>query len=128
MSDWRTIPGLPGYVINCNDGVLVNPKGFKVPRSGKAFDCYIIKRSDGKRAQATIEVLIKLAQKGHIVTSPIQKKRHCHDCGKVTTNYRCDDCWKKWRKKHGVSLNGDNTDIVYYGSTYRGGGGHAHQE
>ena len=23
--------------------------------------------------------------------------RRCHDCGKRTTNYRCEKCWKKYR-------------------------------
>ncbi|MCX4310287.1 MAG: hypothetical protein OSJ28_08305 [Desulfovibrio sp.] len=34
-------------------------------------------------------------------------KRHCHDCGKPTTNYRCEACWERLRKKHGVPADGD---------------------
>ena len=30
--------------------------------------------------------------------------RKCHDCGKMTYNYRCDKCAEKWRNKHGISL------------------------
>lgn len=32
--------------------------------------------------------------------------RKCHDCGKPTSDYRCQECWKKWRRKHGVSVDG----------------------
>lgn len=28
--------------------------------------------------------------------------RVCHDCGRPTTDYRCEACLGKWRKKHGV--------------------------
>jgi len=28
--------------------------------------------------------------------------RKCHDCGKLTYNYRCDKCKEKWRIKHHV--------------------------
>ena len=28
--------------------------------------------------------------------------RKCHDCGRPTTNYRCDKCLSKWRRKHHV--------------------------
>lgn len=28
--------------------------------------------------------------------------RKCHDCGKMTYNYRCDKCKEKWRIKHHV--------------------------
>lgn len=25
--------------------------------------------------------------------------RHCHDCGRPTTNYRCHECWvKRWQR------------------------------
>ena len=30
--------------------------------------------------------------------------RKCHDCGKKTTQYRCNACWLKFRKKNGVSI------------------------
>lgn len=39
--------------------------------------------------------------------------RHCHDCGAVTNNFRCAECLKKWRLKHGVSLH-DDDDCYYY--------------
>ena len=29
--------------------------------------------------------------------------RLCHDCGKPTSNYRCDKCRAKWCIKHGVT-------------------------
>ena len=44
-----------------------------------------------------------------IVSAPRAKRapeglsaRKCHDCGKPTTQYRCEACWKKWRKKYRV--------------------------
>ena len=27
-------------------------------------------------------------------------QRSCHDCGKPTFNYRCDDCWEKLRNNY----------------------------
>lgn len=30
--------------------------------------------------------------------------RACHDCGRMTTDYRCPACLMKWRLKHGVLL------------------------
>jgi tRNA(Ile2) C34 agmatinyltransferase TiaS len=29
--------------------------------------------------------------------------RKCHDCGKETTNYRCNECWETIRKEQGLS-------------------------
>lgn len=34
-------------------------------------------------------------------------KRRCHDCGKPTSNYRCEDCWQKLRVKHGLNQSGE---------------------
>lgn len=31
--------------------------------------------------------------------------RQCHDCGKRTNNYRCNECLEAWKTKHGVSSN-----------------------
>ena len=31
--------------------------------------------------------------------------RQCHDCGKRTNNYRCNECLEKWRIKHEVTPN-----------------------
>jgi hypothetical protein len=30
--------------------------------------------------------------------------RRCHECGRLTTDYRCPVCLDAWRKKHGVRL------------------------
>ena len=30
--------------------------------------------------------------------------RKCHDCGRPTTNYRCDKCLTKWKIKNGVKI------------------------
>ena len=30
-------------------------------------------------------------------------KRKCHDCPKLTWNYRCPECDAKHKRKHGVS-------------------------
>lgn len=35
--------------------------------------------------------------------APPSSLRHCHDCGRPTTDYRCRECLGKWREKHGVS-------------------------
>jgi len=55
-------------------------------------------------------------------TSQKQKKtqktspylRCCHDCGKPTTNYRCDECWAKIRGvKHGRPSTEDILDNFF---------------
>ena len=35
---------------------------------------------------------------------PSSGKRVCHDCGKPTTNYRCDECWAKLRRRNGLAI------------------------
>lgn len=42
----------------------------------------------------------RMAKKG-----PALITRKCHDCGKKTTNYRCNACWRAYREKHGIKLN-----------------------
>ena len=32
--------------------------------------------------------------------APKLKKRRCHDCGRVTSDYRCQRCWEKLRKEY----------------------------
>lgn len=34
----------------------------------------------------------------------IPPNRHCHDCGKPISNFRCEDCWKKWKIKNHIPL------------------------
>lgn len=36
--------------------------------------------------------------------------RRCHDCGRPTYNYRCQDCLTRWREKHHVSLSVEDED------------------
>lgn len=36
--------------------------------------------------------------------------RKCHDCGKLTSNYRCPACLKKWREKNHVTGDYDPED------------------
>lgn len=38
--------------------------------------------------------------------------RKCHDCGKLINNYRCDDCWEKWKIKNHIPLNNENLDDI----------------
>lgn len=56
-------------------------------------------------------------------------RRHCHDCGRITTDYRCSDCLKVWRARHNVSsgayYSADNCiggDIVGSGGRHIKGG------
>lgn len=52
------------------------------------------------------------------LTSRLSKKetgdgssvRRCHDCGRVTHDYRCPACLRKWRRLHGVSLHPGDED------------------
>lgn len=34
----------------------------------------------------------------------------CRDCDRMTTDYRCPSCLRKWRLKHGVNLNAVDED------------------
>lgn len=36
--------------------------------------------------------------------------RRCHDCGKLTHDYRCPACLRKWRRRHNVSLHSCDED------------------
>ena len=40
----------------------------------------------------------------------VSSQRRCHDCGKLTYNYRCDKCLKKWRARYGVNAMVDVLD------------------
>lgn len=143
MSEWRTIPGYPGYVIS-DDGVLVSPLGRVCKRIGDGGleNAYHIKNRRGKGTTKRIHLLLEMAQKkGEVMPDPIKIKedcaayvpvsrRRCHDCGKPTSDYRCPDCLLKWRRKHGVSIHADENafDSIYYGSAHGRGKCHAHQE
>lgn len=48
------------------------------------------------------------------------KLRKCHDCPRLTTDYRCPECLRKWREKHGVRINGYGLDDVVTYSTNTG--------
>ena len=37
--------------------------------------------------------------------------RRCHDCGKLTHNYRCPACLRRWRDLHGVGSGKDEGGI-----------------
>lgn len=34
----------------------------------------------------------------------LEPTRNCHDCGKPTSNYRCNDCWVKWKIKNNIPI------------------------
>lgn len=31
--------------------------------------------------------------------------RKCHDCGKPINDFRCEDCWRKWKIRNHISMN-----------------------
>lgn len=141
MAEWRTIPGYPGYVIS-DDGVLVSPLGRICKRIDNG-NAYHVKNRWGKGTTKRIRLLIEKAKKrGDIVPDPLKRmeednasisdkpRRRCHDCGRPTPDYRCAECLKKWRQKHGVSIHADENafDSIYYGSAHGRGKCHAHQE
>ena len=33
----------------------------------------------------------------------IHLNRRCHDCGRLTSDYRCADCLRRWREKNRVT-------------------------
>ena len=137
MSEWRTIPGLPGYLIS-DEGSLISPMGRRCTRIGPLGNQYNVKNSDGTRSKVTAESLLKKAKRGKIVPPPIDeeddvgifkpKKRKCHDCGRPTWDYRCAECLKIWREKHDIPQNPDYSAEDFFRASYRGGGKHAHQE
>ena len=138
--EWRTIPGIPGYVIN-EDGVLFSPWGRKCIRVGPLNNQYNIKFQDGTRSKLTVEALLKKAKRGQVVAPPVEeeddenvrvytpKKRKCHDCGAPTWDYRCQECQSKWRTKYDVPQNSDgNAFDILYGWQESRGGKHAHHD
>ena len=38
--------------------------------------------------------------------------RHSHDCGRLTHNYRCPACLRRWRQCNGVTLHGADEEGV----------------
>ena len=141
MVEWRTIPGYPGYLIS-DEGVLVSPLGRICKRVGDLENAYHVKNRWGKGTTKRIYLLLEKAKKrGEVVPDPLKRqeddtyipvkpRRRCHDCGRPTPDYRCAECLKKWRQKHGVSIHADENafDSIYYGSVHGRGKCHAHQE
>ena len=39
--------------------------------------------------------------------------RKCHDCGKPTNNYRCEECWRKLRERRSGSYSQD-PDVPHF--------------
>ena len=39
-------------------------------------------------------------------STPLTKKRKCHDCGRATWNYRCNRCRERFEVKHEVARGG----------------------
>ena len=58
-------------------------------------------KAEAKQVPEPKEAKNELAR--HKKPDPQDTKRKCHDCGKPTTNYRCDECLQKWRVKNGLS-------------------------
>ena len=36
----------------------------------------------------------------------------CRDCDRMTTDYRCPSCLRKWRLKHGVNLYAVDEEVL----------------
>lgn len=42
---------------------------------------------------------------------PLPPNRHCHDCGKPTSNYRCNECWIRRRMALGLPTEIEENDF-----------------
>lgn len=51
-------------------------------------------------------------------TANLVPTRKCHDCGKVTWNYRCDKCRAKWRARNGADALYGLADLFTGGHCY----------
>ena len=70
MSEWRTIPGFPGYLIS-DEGEVVSPFGTMLTRTGRHKDCYRIRKRDGTAREVFIWKLLDAAKKrGRVVPDP----------------------------------------------------------
>lgn len=115
MDVWRAIPGTSGYIINMRTGVLVSPRGNVCKLTGtrgkKVYNITV----RGIRTTRSTASLIEAARYGDAVPAsgvtirdtaakaPFSpKKRKCHDCGAPTWDYRCADCQKIWKTRHGI--------------------------
>lgn len=72
------------------------------------------------QAQASKAKHVKIVALGpeHPLTPP----RKCHDCGAETTDYRCEDCGRRWKAKHRV-YSGNISAEEYGGCSMSAGGG-----
>lgn len=87
-------------------------------RCGKPFQARL--RAKGKHSSESVCNECKEKKKAEAAAAREEiantyikmKKRHCHDCGTPTYNYRCDKCREKWQRLHNVNLK--SSDIKYY--------------
>ena len=62
-------------------------------------NCYIA----SKRIKRSIQEEDNIDSFRYLSSLKNLNRRKCHDCGKLTSNYRCPKCLSKWRDKHHVS-------------------------
>jgi hypothetical protein len=114
--EWRTTDRFPGYEVN-RAGVVRHVETKRVLQvyrgtTGKPF----VRRSRAcaERPQnIQVNILLEITfgagaavaagltephtSAGAAEAAPCAVQRRCHDCGKLTTDYRCHACWKKLR-------------------------------
>lgn len=119
---WQPLSYMPGYEINRDGEVRLCGTWRLVPQSlhptAKGKGPYISVQLDcGTRAAHVANLMDETFGPGSAVQAGLPApdlakaqqvrangghtrahgKRRCHDCGKPTTNYRCDVCWRKRR-------------------------------
>ena len=99
-----------------NWGRLKSKGNFKIPFFNRHFNAWGYRvKHNGKKHFLNIRMLFlnyfprthfrinrkwanKVIQKNKLETPKEEKMtRKCHDCGKPTNNYRCQECWNKIR-------------------------------
>ena len=73
MSEWRTIPGFPGYIIS-DEGEVVSPMKTVLRPFGEGKDTYCIKRRDGMQRKRRVADLLKMSRRGRIAEDPMGRK------------------------------------------------------
>lgn len=106
--EYRPIPECPGFEISREGKIRNRQTGHqrKVMESGscqiKVNRIRITVHPDEVVARVWgIQLKRQLALETELGPKRIPKyTRTCHDCGKPTTNYRCDRCWSKIRSRY----------------------------
>lgn len=86
--------------------------GKRLGRTAAACSCRVkwLKRRKLQSEESAPEVEVRMSVTRETPAKLLPKTywRKCHDCGKLTYNFRCDKCRAKWRLKHHVEEDEEN--------------------